>query len=89
MSTPKMYSSFIPNGRAEHHLHSPVHQGLPLGDPELSLSQVGSESVQSVCHCERWRMERTAGTHLGRVIDHVYTPQPFNANIKDVTCVLF
>lgn len=47
MSTPKMYSSFIPNGRAEHHLHSPVHQGLPLGDPELSLSQVGSESVQS------------------------------------------
>lgn len=47
MSTPKMYSSFIPNGRAEHHLHSPVHQSLPLGDPELSLSQVGSESVQS------------------------------------------
>ncbi|XP_063325501.1 semaphorin-6D-like [Pelmatolapia mariae] len=39
VSTPKMYSSFIPNGRAEHHLHSPVHQGLPLGDPELSLSQ--------------------------------------------------
>uniref|UniRef100_A0A3Q4I5B2 Sema domain, transmembrane domain (TM), and cytoplasmic domain, (semaphorin) 6Ca n=1 Tax=Neolamprologus brichardi TaxID=32507 RepID=A0A3Q4I5B2_NEOBR len=40
VSTPKMYSSFIPNGRAEHHLHSPVHQGLPLGDPELSLSQL-------------------------------------------------
>lgn len=51
MSTPKMYSSFIPNGRAEHHLHSPVHQGLPLGDPELSLSQVGSESVQSEFVC--------------------------------------
>lgn len=41
MSTPKMYSSFIPNGQAEPHLHTPVHQGLPLGDPDLSLSQVG------------------------------------------------
>lgn len=41
VSTPKMYSSFIPNGRSEPHLHSPAHQGLPLGDPELSLSQVG------------------------------------------------
>lgn len=83
-----MYSSFIPNGRAEHHLHSPVHQGLPLGDPELSLSQVGSESVQSEFVSVSdggW----TAGTHLGRVIDHIYTPQPFNANIKDVTCLLF
>uniref|UniRef100_A0A3Q0RD61 Sema domain, transmembrane domain (TM), and cytoplasmic domain, (semaphorin) 6Ca n=1 Tax=Amphilophus citrinellus TaxID=61819 RepID=A0A3Q0RD61_AMPCI len=40
VSTPKMYSSFIPNSRAEHHLHSPAHQGLPLGDPELSLSQL-------------------------------------------------
>lgn len=27
-------------------------------------------------------MERTAGTHLGRVIDHIYTPQPFNATLK-------
>lgn len=41
MSTPKMYSSFIPNGHSEPHLHSPANQGLPLGDPELSLSQVG------------------------------------------------
>lgn len=41
MSTPKMYSSFIPNGQAEPHLHTPLHQGLPLGDPDLSLSQVG------------------------------------------------
>uniref|UniRef100_A0A3P8SUX5 Sema domain-containing protein n=1 Tax=Amphiprion percula TaxID=161767 RepID=A0A3P8SUX5_AMPPE len=41
VSTPKMYSSFIPNGRAEPHLHTPGHQGLPLGDPDLSLSQVG------------------------------------------------
>ncbi|XP_041810731.1 semaphorin-6D-like [Chelmon rostratus] len=39
MSTPKMYSSFIPNGRSEPHLHTPGHQGLPLGDPDLSLSQ--------------------------------------------------
>ncbi|XP_011479227.2 semaphorin-6D isoform X1 [Oryzias latipes] len=39
VSTPKMYSSFIPNGRAEPHLHDPGHQGLQLGDPELSLSQ--------------------------------------------------
>ncbi|XP_073319141.1 semaphorin-6D-like [Pagrus major] len=39
VSTPKMYSSFIPNGRSEPHLHTPAHQGLPLGDPELSLSQ--------------------------------------------------
>ncbi|XP_022602897.1 semaphorin-6D-like [Seriola dumerili] len=39
VSTPKMYSSFIPNGRAEPHLHTPGHQGLPLGDPDLSLSQ--------------------------------------------------
>ncbi|XP_074542941.1 semaphorin-6D-like isoform X2 [Halichoeres trimaculatus] len=39
MSTPKMYSSFIPNGRAEPHLHTPVHQGLQLGDPDLNLSQ--------------------------------------------------
>ncbi|KAF3706865.1 Semaphorin-6D Precursor [Channa argus] len=39
VSTPKMYSSFIPNGQAEPHLHTPVHQGLPLGDPDLSLSQ--------------------------------------------------
>lgn len=54
MSTPKMYSSFIPNGRAEHHLHSPVHQGLPLGDPELSLSQVGICPIR-VCLCERRR----------------------------------
>lgn len=41
VSTPKMYSSFIPNGRSEPHLHTPRHQGLQLGDPELSLSQVG------------------------------------------------
>uniref|UniRef100_A0A3B3DCS8 Sema domain, transmembrane domain (TM), and cytoplasmic domain, (semaphorin) 6Ca n=1 Tax=Oryzias melastigma TaxID=30732 RepID=A0A3B3DCS8_ORYME len=40
VSTPKMYSSFIPNGRAEPHLHTPGHQGLQLGDPELSLSQL-------------------------------------------------
>ncbi|XP_069372580.1 semaphorin-6D-like isoform X3 [Paralichthys olivaceus] len=39
-SIPKMYSSFIPNGRSEPHLHSPGQQGLSLGDPELSLSQV-------------------------------------------------
>ncbi|XP_036949723.1 semaphorin-6D-like isoform X2 [Acanthopagrus latus] len=43
VSTPKMYSSFIPNGRSEPHLHSPAHQGLPLGDPELSLSQGDGE----------------------------------------------
>ncbi|XP_029298726.1 semaphorin-6D-like [Cottoperca gobio] len=39
MSTPKMYSSFIPNGLAEPQLHTPGHQGLLLGDPDLSLSQ--------------------------------------------------
>ncbi|XP_038579962.1 semaphorin-6D-like isoform X2 [Micropterus salmoides] len=39
VSSPKMYSSFIPNGRSESHLHTPGHQGLPLGDPDLSLSQ--------------------------------------------------
>uniref|UniRef100_A0A8C8DZG9 Sema domain, transmembrane domain (TM), and cytoplasmic domain, (semaphorin) 6Ca n=1 Tax=Oryzias sinensis TaxID=183150 RepID=A0A8C8DZG9_9TELE len=43
VSTPKMYSSFIPNGRAEPHLHDPGHQGLQLGDPELSLSQGDGE----------------------------------------------
>ncbi|RVE75218.1 hypothetical protein OJAV_G00014380, partial [Oryzias javanicus] len=43
VSTPKMYSSFIPNGRAEPHLHTPGHQGLQLGDPELSLSQGDGE----------------------------------------------
>ncbi|CAJ1084220.1 semaphorin-6D-like [Xyrichtys novacula] len=44
MSTPKMYSSFIPNGRAEPHLHTPVHQGLQLGDPDLNLSQSLSQA---------------------------------------------
>ncbi|XP_008303982.1 semaphorin-6D-like, partial [Stegastes partitus] len=44
VSTPKMYSSFIPNGRAEPHLHTPGHQGLPLGDPDLSLSQSLSQA---------------------------------------------
>nr|XP_015828867.2 semaphorin-6D isoform X1 [Nothobranchius furzeri] len=39
VSTPKMYSSFIPNGCAEPHLHTPGHQGLQLGDPDLNLSQ--------------------------------------------------
>ncbi|KAM9385905.1 LOW QUALITY PROTEIN: semaphorin-6D-like [Pholidichthys leucotaenia] len=39
VSTPKMYSSLILNGHGSPHLHSPAHQGLPLGDPELSLSQ--------------------------------------------------
>ncbi|XP_069580896.1 semaphorin-6D-like, partial [Brachyistius frenatus] len=43
VSTPKMYSSFIPNGRAEPPLHATGHQGLPLGDPELSLSQGDGE----------------------------------------------
>uniref|UniRef100_A0A087Y001 Sema domain, transmembrane domain (TM), and cytoplasmic domain, (semaphorin) 6Ca n=1 Tax=Poecilia formosa TaxID=48698 RepID=A0A087Y001_POEFO len=43
VSTPKMYSSFIPNGRAEPHLHTPGHQGLQLGDPELNLSQGDGE----------------------------------------------
>ncbi|XP_051246586.1 semaphorin-6D isoform X2 [Dicentrarchus labrax] len=43
VSTPKMYSSFIPNGRSEPHLHTPGHQGLPLGDPDLSLSQGDGE----------------------------------------------
>lgn len=38
MSTPKMYSSFIPNGQASPHLCSPAHQAL--ADAELSLSQV-------------------------------------------------
>ncbi|XP_027142390.1 semaphorin-6D [Larimichthys crocea] len=44
VSTPKMYSSFIPNGRSEPHLHTPGHQGLPLGDPDLSLSQSLSQA---------------------------------------------
>ncbi|XP_033950271.1 semaphorin-6D-like [Pseudochaenichthys georgianus] len=35
----EMYSSFIPNGGAEPHFNTPAHPGLPLGDPELSLSQ--------------------------------------------------
>uniref|UniRef100_A0A3B5MQG4 Sema domain-containing protein n=1 Tax=Xiphophorus couchianus TaxID=32473 RepID=A0A3B5MQG4_9TELE len=43
VSTPKMYSSFIPNGRAEPHLHTPGHQGLQLGDPDLNLSQGDGE----------------------------------------------
>ncbi|KAM3858085.1 semaphorin-6D-like [Diretmus argenteus] len=43
VSTPKMYSSFIPNGRGEPHLHTPGHQGLPPGDPDLSLSQGDGE----------------------------------------------
>ncbi|XP_017285214.1 semaphorin-6D isoform X2 [Kryptolebias marmoratus] len=43
VSTPKMYSSFIPNGRAEPHLHTPGHQGLQLGDPDLNLSQADGE----------------------------------------------
>ncbi|KAI3358258.1 hypothetical protein L3Q82_003255 [Scortum barcoo] len=43
VSTPKMYSSFIPNGRASPPLHTPGHQVLPLGDPELSLSQADGE----------------------------------------------
>lgn len=46
VSTPKMYSSFIPNGRAEPHLHTPRHQGLQLGDPNLNLSQVGETKRQ-------------------------------------------
>lgn len=53
VSTPKMYSSFIPNGRAESHLHTPGHQGLQLGDPELSLSQVGQ--LMMVCSLD-WVM---------------------------------
>ncbi|KAF7644427.1 hypothetical protein LDENG_00222130 [Lucifuga dentata] len=44
MSTPKMYSSFIPNGRVEPRLHTPGHAGLPLGDPDLSLSQSLSQA---------------------------------------------
>ncbi|XP_035038184.2 semaphorin-6D isoform X2 [Hippoglossus stenolepis] len=44
VSTPKMYSSFIPNGRSEPHLHSPGHQGLSLGDPELNVSQSLSQT---------------------------------------------
>ncbi|XP_047239426.1 semaphorin-6D-like isoform X2 [Girardinichthys multiradiatus] len=43
VSSPKMYSSFIPNGRAEPHLHTPGHQGLQLGDPDLNLSQGDGE----------------------------------------------
>ncbi|KAM7384944.1 hypothetical protein PAMA_012027 [Pampus argenteus] len=43
VSIPKMYSSFIPNGQAEPHLHTPSHQGLPLGEPDLSLSQGDGE----------------------------------------------
>ncbi|KAM7373753.1 hypothetical protein PAMP_008582 [Pampus punctatissimus] len=43
VSTPKMYSSFIPNGQAEPHLHTPGHQGLSLGEPDLSLSQGDGE----------------------------------------------
>ncbi|XP_076020525.1 semaphorin-6D-like [Genypterus blacodes] len=39
MSTPKLYSSFIPNGLTEPHLQAPGHQSLPQGDPDLSLSQ--------------------------------------------------
>ncbi|XP_039675573.1 semaphorin-6D-like [Perca fluviatilis] len=44
VSTPKMYSSFIPNGGGEPHLHTPGHPGLPLGDPDLSLSQSLSQA---------------------------------------------
>lgn len=50
VSAPKMYSSFIPNGHSEPHLHSPAHQGLPLGDPELSLSQVGHLTARTHRH---------------------------------------
>uniref|UniRef100_A0A6Q2Z2J0 Sema domain-containing protein n=1 Tax=Esox lucius TaxID=8010 RepID=A0A6Q2Z2J0_ESOLU len=35
MSTPKMYSSFIPNGKD----HTPGRHGMSLGDPDLNLSQ--------------------------------------------------
>ncbi|XP_034401516.1 semaphorin-6D-like [Cyclopterus lumpus] len=44
VSTPRMYSSFIPNGRAEPPLHSPGLQGLQLGDPDLRLSQSLSQA---------------------------------------------
>uniref|UniRef100_A0A665U3L7 Sema domain, transmembrane domain (TM), and cytoplasmic domain, (semaphorin) 6D n=1 Tax=Echeneis naucrates TaxID=173247 RepID=A0A665U3L7_ECHNA len=40
VSTSKMYSSFIPNGQASPHLHTPGHRGPQLEDPELSLSQL-------------------------------------------------
>lgn len=57
MSTPKLYSSFIPNGSSEPHLHTPRHQGLALGDPELSLSQVGwSASTPSGCRLSSGRI---------------------------------
>ncbi|KAM6973493.1 semaphorin-6D-like [Aplochiton taeniatus] len=42
ISTPKMYSSFIPNGRGELHLHTPGGHQVALSslvDPDLSLSQ--------------------------------------------------
>uniref|UniRef100_A0A4W5M714 Sema domain, transmembrane domain (TM), and cytoplasmic domain, (semaphorin) 6Ca n=1 Tax=Hucho hucho TaxID=62062 RepID=A0A4W5M714_9TELE len=35
MSTPKMYSSFVPNGKE----HTPGRHGVSLGDPDLNLSQ--------------------------------------------------
>ncbi|XP_041759168.1 semaphorin-6D isoform X2 [Coregonus clupeaformis] len=35
VSTPKMYSSFIPSGKE----HTPGRHGLSLGDPDLNLSQ--------------------------------------------------
>uniref|UniRef100_A0A665U410 Sema domain, transmembrane domain (TM), and cytoplasmic domain, (semaphorin) 6D n=1 Tax=Echeneis naucrates TaxID=173247 RepID=A0A665U410_ECHNA len=43
VSTSKMYSSFIPNGQASPHLHTPGHRGPQLEDPELSLSQGDGE----------------------------------------------
>uniref|UniRef100_A0A8C7QNU5 Sema domain-containing protein n=1 Tax=Oncorhynchus mykiss TaxID=8022 RepID=A0A8C7QNU5_ONCMY len=35
VSTPKMYSSFVPNGKE----HTPGRHGMSLGDPDLNLSQ--------------------------------------------------
>ncbi|XP_070970153.1 semaphorin-6D-like isoform X2 [Oncorhynchus clarkii lewisi] len=35
VSTPKMYSSFIPSGKE----HTPERHGMSLGDPDLNLSQ--------------------------------------------------
>lgn len=57
MSTPKLYSSFIPNGCSEPHLHTPRHQGLALRDPDLSLSQVGcSGSTPTGCRAASGRI---------------------------------
>lgn len=76
VSSPKMYSSFIPNGLAEPHVRSNGLHGLVAADGELDLPQV-SRHIET--HHQRSSDPTSGSNNRGGTFDASVTPLVFSS----------